>query len=95
MKNRRDICAATEAGFAEYIGLLGTIKTGCQQAPAYQSKFCYYHSPRVGSMTCMEDEKNVSTQRENIVAFIKQTHGGIYYQVIYMYFCILCMYPHL
>lgn len=88
MKNRRDICAATEAGFAEYVGLPGTIKTGCQQSPAYQSKFCYEHSPRVGSMTCTEDEKNVSTPKENIVAFIsskKQTRSATYYQVIYIY----------
>ena len=84
MKNRRDICAATEAGFAEYTGLPGAIKTGCQRSPGHQSKFCYEHSPRVASMTCAEDEQNLSS-KENVVAFItckKQTRSGTYYQVI-------------
>ena len=40
-----NVHAATKAGFAEYIGLPGAIKAGCQQFPA---KFCYEHS---GSMT--------------------------------------------
>lgn len=97
MKNRQDICAATEAGYAEYVGLPGKIKTGCQQSPAYKSKFCYEHSPRVGNMTCTEDETNVSTPKENIVAFInskkKQTRSGTYYQVIY--FEYIGMFPYL
>lgn len=88
MKNRRDICAATEAGFAEYKGLPGMIKTGCQRSPAYQSQFCYEHSPRVASMTCAQDEHNMSTTKENVMAFItskKQLRSGTHYQVIWAY----------
>ena len=82
MKNRRDVCAATEAGFIEYAGLPGTIKTGCQQTPAYQSKFCYEHSPRVGK--CGEGTDQSVSVEDNVVVLItskKQTRRGIYYQV--------------
>ena len=41
MKNQRDICVATEAGFVKYEGLPGAIKTGCQLSPMYQSRYCY------------------------------------------------------
>ena len=68
MKNRRDVSAATEAGFTEYLGLPGTIKTGCQRTPAYQSKFCYEHSRRVGNMT--ENMQQQSTLTENVVGLI-------------------------
>ena len=47
IKNRCDVCAAKEAGHIEYEGLPGSIKTGCQLSPGYQSKFCNEHSPRV------------------------------------------------
>ena len=47
MKNRCDVCAASEAGFTEYEGLPGLIKTGCQLSPGYQSKYCYEHAPRI------------------------------------------------
>ena len=33
MKNRRDICAADCAGFIEYAGLPGKVKTGCMDTP--------------------------------------------------------------
>ena len=88
MKNRRDVCAATEAGFTEYMGLPGAIKTGCQQSPAYQSKVCYEHSLRVGSLTHTEDEQQLSIPRENIVGLIigkKPSRRGTYYQVQFFF----------
>lgn len=80
MKNRRDVCAATEAGFTEYTDLPWVVKTGCQRTPAFQSKFCYDHSPRVG----VESAEQLASSQENVVAFItskKQTRNGNYYQV--------------
>ena len=80
MKNRRDICAATHAGFTEYSGLPGALKTGCQHSPAYQSKFCYHHSPRVA---CMSTDEN-KTDSHRVVRLItnkKETRNGIYYEV--------------
>ena len=50
MKNRRDVCAATKAGYIEYKGLPGVITTGCQQTPGYQSQYCYSHAPRISKM---------------------------------------------
>lgn len=75
MKNRRDICAATEAGFIEFDGLPEAIKTGCQLSPAYNSKYCYDHSPRVARTNAKES---------GIVRLItakKETRNGTYYQV--------------
>jgi len=81
MKNRRDICAATEAGFVEFEGLPGAIKTGCQLSPGYQSRYCYHHAPRVSTIGNMENENN---QNEGVIKFIiaqKKTRNDTYYQV--------------
>ena len=40
MKNRRDVCYAKDAGFIQFDGLSGLIKTGCSATPAYKSRFC-------------------------------------------------------
>ena len=40
MKNRRDVCFAKDAGFVEFEGLPGLIKTGCTASPAYKSQYC-------------------------------------------------------
>jgi hypothetical protein len=45
MKNHRDVCAAKEAGFAEYDGLPGKVKTGCTETPQLQSRYCAAHMP--------------------------------------------------
>lgn len=85
MKNRRDVCAATEAGFIEYDGLPGIIKTGCQLSPGYQSRYCHNHAPRV-SRQAVEGKVQ---QEESVVKLItakKQTRGGTYYQV-----CMCCI----
>ena len=94
MKNRRDICAATEAGYVEYSGLPGKIKSGCQLTPMQTSKYCYQHAERVCKPTpasLQEDEEQgrASSNRkmlseEGIVKMIlskKQTRSGVYYQV--------------
>lgn len=46
MKNSRQICAATDAGFVEYDGLPGMVKTGCMNTPDQKSRFCATHKPR-------------------------------------------------
>ena len=48
MKNRRDVCAATNAGFIEYKEL-GSLKSGCQLSPIQGSNYCVLHAPRVSS----------------------------------------------
>lgn len=47
MKNHRAVCAATEAGYIEYAGLPGSIKSGCTNTPDQVNRFCSLHKPRV------------------------------------------------
>lgn len=89
MKNRRDVCAATEAGYVQYDDLPGAIKTGCQLSPLQTSKFCYYHAPRTCKELHCDPEKEVgslaSICEEGIVKCIvakKITRSNTYYQVI-------------
>ena len=86
-KNRRDVCAATEAGFIEYKGLPGVIKTGCQLSPGYQSQYCYHHSPRVTRVANEDAEQKIVS----LITGKKTTRNGTYYQV---YLHISCMYSH-
>ena len=46
MKNSRQICAATDAGFVEYDGFPGLVKTGCMNTPDQKGHFCAMHKPR-------------------------------------------------
>ena len=43
MKNRRDVCYAKDAGFIQFDGLTGSIKTGCHATPAFKSRYCTLH----------------------------------------------------
>lgn len=47
MKNRRDVCMARDAGYIEYRGLPGCIKTGCMNSPEQESRYCKLHQVRV------------------------------------------------
>jgi len=46
LKNHRSVCAASEAGYVQYDGLQGKIKTGCTNTPSQKSRFCLIHKPR-------------------------------------------------
>ena len=46
MKNSRQICEATDAGFVEHDGLPGMVKTGCMNTPDQKSRFCAIDKPR-------------------------------------------------
>ena len=87
MKNQRDVCAATEAGFIQYSSLAGSIKTGCQLTPLRSSKYCFHHAPRVAqkSIDCPETEcTSASTKEDGIVKYLiakKVTRNATYYQV--------------
>lgn len=90
MKNRRNICAATEAGYLEYDGIPGKIKSGCQLTPLQTSKYCYQHVERVCRPTAKDKEHEKVTVDEELVSedgivkmilSKKQTRNGIYYQV--------------
>ena len=46
MKNHRSVCAASEAGYLQYDGLPGRVKTGCTYTPEQRSQFYHLHKPR-------------------------------------------------
>ena len=45
MKNHRDVCEAKDAGFVEYRGMPGRVKTGCMETLEQRSKYCSHHKP--------------------------------------------------
>ena len=45
MKNNREVCYAVDAGYTEFGSLPGRIKTGCQNTPAFKSRYCSIHRP--------------------------------------------------
>ena len=59
MKNQRDVCNAADAGYAEYTGLDGFIKTGCMETPEQTSKFCSLHKPRILAETNVDNTTKV------------------------------------
>ena len=81
MKNRRNVCAASEAGYIQYEGLPTMIKNGCQLSPGYASKYCFHHAPRIA----INKETSTSwSDHEGVVKLItakKETRSGLYYQV--------------
>ena len=86
MKNRRDVCAASEAGYIQYEGLPTFIKTGCQYSPGYSSKYCFEHASRIA---VSEEGSATNDGYEGVVKIItakKETRSGVYYQVhIYVF----------
>ena len=44
IKNHRSVCYAINAGYAEYNGLPGIIRTGCPNTPAYKSRYYSLHN---------------------------------------------------
>ena len=84
LKNRRDVCAATEAGFIQYPILPGSIKTGCQLSPLQTSSYCFYHAPRVSKRSDPDGESADPSYVEGVVKVIvgkKTTRNTTYYQV--------------
>jgi len=76
MKNHRSVCAASEAGYIEYDGLPGRVKTGCTNTPEQKSRFCHLHKPR--ALISVSDKQN--TIIESILEK-KETRSITYYKV--------------
>ena len=55
MKNRRDVCYAKDAGFIQFDGFSGLIKTGCSATPAYKSHYCSNHANHSCTLSKPED----------------------------------------
>lgn len=58
MKNQRAVCYAKGAGFIQFDGIPGQIRTGYPATPAYQSRFCdKYNSQACTLLKNDEDEE--------------------------------------
>ena len=96
MKNHRDVCLAREAGYAEYSGLPGKVKTGCPNTPQPNSRYCASHMPTafmpVGESDSATESAKVNPSKvEQQLAFInakKITRQSTFYQVL------VCLYAH-
>lgn len=88
-KNYRDVCKARDAGFVEYEGLEGVVKTGCMNTPKLGSRFCELHIQNVSvpqhpDPRADRQEKSSQGGEEGVVAMIlgkRDTRSGTYYQV--------------
>ena len=89
MKNHRDVCAAKEAGYAEYEGFPVKVKTGCTNTPMFQSRYCAAHSPTafvsVGNSEVSSSALSIPAEKRlDQVAFIlekKVTRQTTFYKV--------------
>ena len=61
MKNYRDVCFAVNAGYVEYKGLPGRVRSGCQNTPQYMSRYCGLHNPVVAIPQNMSLDDNDPT----------------------------------
>ena len=90
MKNHRDVCfasSASSAGTACFKGLEGQVRIGCQDTPAFQSRYCALHKPTaaISEDLIVSQSGDVQSTRntEEQVGFIvgKRTRTSNLYQV--------------
>ena len=90
-KNYRDVCKARDAGYVEYEGLEGVVKTGCMNTPKLQSRFCELHAENVAVPQRLDSDSEAGITQdtsqdaeEGVVAMImakRSTRSGVSYQV--------------
>ena len=85
MKNYRDVCMASEAGYAEFNGLPGRIKTGCPNTPKLKSQYCDLHTPTLFESN--DDGSNKEVQLAFIIAK-KVTRNTTLYQVQFILYIL-------
>lgn len=88
IKNHRDVCFASHAGYTEYSGLPGKVCTGCPNTPDYSSRYCKTHKPTVAipqvSEQGTDDRPQKSLVQEDQVGLIiskRVTRKSVLYQV--------------
>ena len=83
MKNCRDVCVAEHAGFVEYAGLPGRVKTGCMETSEQCSKFCSQHKPRQAECSHSgEDQQHPQGRVVEMILSKKTTRANTFYQVL-------------
>ena len=73
MKNRRDVCMAKDAGYIQYLGLPGHIKSGYTLSPNFMSRYCQNHAQRASTLHC--------TQEDTAVEMILEKKNNTFYKV--------------
>ena len=85
LKNHRDVCFATSAGVASFKGLDGQVRIGCQNTPAFKSRYCPLHLPMIGKpLGDNESSSSRSSSEEDQIALItgkRTTRTSTLYQV--------------
>ena len=83
MKNRRDVCYAKDAGFIQFDGLSGLIKTGCSATPAYKSRYCSNHANHSCTLSKPEDlDDEIRLQMGSSVGACKITSSELIAEMI-------------
>ena len=93
MKNNREVCSAIHAGYAEYSGLPGKVRTGCPNTPDLKSRYCSVHAPFTAiphevqffaDGTPADQDHSTSKKEESQVALItgkRITRNSVFYEV--------------
>ena len=95
MKNHRDVCFAASAGYVEYKGLTGRVRTGCPNTPEFKSHYCALHRPAVipkrDSIGTGIATSSTSLAEEQVGMIIgkRETRNCILYEVC---LCMKCIY---
>ena len=76
MKNNREVCFAVDAGYAEFSGLPGRIRTGCPNTPGFKSRYCSLHAPFAAN-----PHETPGEERPGIIIDKRITRNSTYYQV--------------
>lgn len=82
MKNHRDVCEAKDAGFVEYRGMPGRVKTGCMETLEQRSKYCSHHKPCYAECCSSDDQQDHSGRVIAMILSKKITRLNTLYKVI-------------
>lgn len=85
MKNNREVCSAKLAGYSEFAGLAGRVRTGCPNTPALKSRYCQLHMPVASQL----DEDELEETHTAIIISKRVTRQSIFYQVNFDKNCII------
>ena len=90
----QDVCYSKDAGYIEYNGLPGKVKTGCPNTPELKSRFCTLHKPTAAipqeiqltdvpaqASTSTSSQHSASEEQIAIILAKKQTRQTTFYQV--------------
>ena len=89
MKNHRDVCFATEAGFVAYMGLPGRVKSGCSNTPDLKSRYCGLHKPTATDSNSEASKNRTTPNQVGLILSKRSTRAQIHYQVHTTQFTIL------